>query len=122
MGVLAWLCYCVCTQACPLHDYSSFHNGIVHSLSYGRISVFHLKDLHPATAVWEASRVSLVTFCTAFAVERESVCICALFSVLKMVSVLVLQIKSKRHRKSLKIQKAHRKVRNILTKLIRRNW
>lgn len=44
----------------PSYDYSSFHNGIVHSLCYGRMSVFHLKDLHPAAAVWEASPESLV--------------------------------------------------------------
>lgn len=86
------------------------------SPSYGRISVFHLKDLHPATAVWEASPVSLVTFCTAFTTEQDSVCICAtLFSVLKMVSLLDLQIRSKKHKKSLKTQKAPRKVRDILT-------
>lgn len=37
-----------------------------------------MKDLHPATAVWEASPESLVTFCTAFTVERESMCNTAL--------------------------------------------
>lgn len=35
------------------------------SLSYGRISGFHLEDLRPTTAVWEASPVSLVPFCAA---------------------------------------------------------
>lgn len=59
----------MCAPAHPLRDYTSFHNGIVHSLGYGRISVSHLRDFHPATVVWEASPVSLVTFCTAFTVE-----------------------------------------------------
>lgn len=68
-------CVIVSTQACPLRGYSCFQNGIVQSLSYGRISVFHLKDLHPATAVWEASPISLLAFCTAFTVS-ESLRLC----------------------------------------------
>lgn len=102
MSLRGCACVIVCARGlASLHDYSSFHNGTVHSLLYyGRISVFHLRDLHPAAAVWEASPVSLVTLCAA--------------CVLKTLSARVLQIKLKRRRKNLKTPKAPRKVRNIL--------
>lgn len=102
---LKWLCWDGCygggTHTCPLHDDRSFHNGEVLSqlwkniwFSFGRPSSYY-------------RRVGSIAGIISYILRR----LCA--SVLKMLSVVVLQIKSKRHRNNSKTQKAHRKVRKF---------
>lgn len=111
--MLGWLCYGECTQACPLHDYSSFHNGIVLSQLWKNICFSFERPSSCYSRVGSIpSIISYILRCLHCG-ARVCVHLCNTVLLLKMVSVLVLQIKSKRHRKSLKTPKAHRKVSDI---------
>lgn len=111
--MLGWLCYGECTQACPLHDYSSFHNGIVLSQLWKNICFSFERPSSCYSRV--GSIPSIISYILRCLHCGARVCVhpCSTVLLLKMVSVLVLQIKSKRHRKSLKTPKAHRKVSDI---------
>lgn len=84
-------------------DHGGSCNGTVHSPGYGRMSVFHLR---PSSCCSRVGSVPGIMTCAVSCLD----CGVRVY-VLNVVSVLVFQIKSKRHKRSSKTQKAHRKVR-----------
>lgn len=96
------------------HDYSSFHNGIVLSQLWKNICFSFERPSSCRSRVGSIPSIISNVCCIRCGVRAPACINATLFSVLKMLCALVLQIKSKRHKKSSKTPKSHRKVRDVL--------